>query len=104
MYGWLSRAFLDFFVVSPEFPTGNGQVDLVLQTISQKAIIEIKSFTSTSKLKHAKTQAAGYAKKMNLTEVMLVVFALSQDQEIMTPFTGESDEGGVRVIVEAIGK
>ncbi len=60
--------------VYPEFPTGNGKIDLI---ITYKKIIyglELKSYTNASKYNEALEQAAKYGKQLGLDEIFLVVF------------------------------
>src|SRR5262249_23512439 len=42
LYAWLREAVRTQCVVSPEFPTGNGKVDLLLRSAHQRAVIEVK--------------------------------------------------------------
>jgi len=44
LYAWLKTVLEDVCVVSPEFPTGNGRVDLHLRCADKSGIIEVKSF------------------------------------------------------------
>ncbi len=44
-------------------------------------MIEVKSFTDLAALEEAKIQAAGYAKKLNLGAIALVVFAPVEDED-----------------------
>ncbi|MCP4689719.1 MAG: hypothetical protein GY859_16820, partial [Desulfobacterales bacterium] len=44
LYAWLQAAVGKRCVVSPEFPTGNGKVDLHLKCREMRGIIEVKSF------------------------------------------------------------
>ena len=50
LYAWLKEALSDLAVVSPEFPTGNGQVDLHIRHGEQVGLIEVKSFKSATTL------------------------------------------------------
>jgi len=44
LFSWLREAVGRRCIVSPEFPTGNGTVDLHLRCGKQRGIIEVKSF------------------------------------------------------------
>jgi hypothetical protein len=50
--------------ISPEFPTGNGRVDMHLRCKDRQAVIEVKSFKSHGELEYSKEQAVKYAKRL----------------------------------------
>jgi hypothetical protein len=60
--------------VKPEFPTGNGKVDLLISLNQKLYGIEVKSFANIRKLLDGMKQAARYAHQMKLTEICLAVF------------------------------
>ncbi len=60
--------------VFPEFPTGNGKIDLIIQYIGQTYGIEIKSFTNEFGYKEALNQAVLYGKQLGIKVVFLVFF------------------------------
>jgi AAA-like domain len=60
--------------VLPEFPTGNGKIDLLIRFNDNRYGIELKSFTHRAAFKDALQQAASYGKKLGLKEIYLVVF------------------------------
>ncbi|MDM8550635.1 hypothetical protein QUF72_11175, partial [Desulfobacterales bacterium HSG2] len=103
LYFWLRNAVGDICVISPEFPTGNGRVDLRLKCGEGEGIIEIKSFTSRSKLEKAKEEAAGYARKLKLSSVTLAVFVPVEDENILNELSRTHTVEGIRVTVVAIG-
>lgn len=104
LYSWLQNAVDGFScVISPEFPTGNGKVDLLLQTREHQALIEVKSFVSMPQLAASRRQAAVYAKKLGLSTATVVVFAPTDDESILTKLSGESDIDGVHVTLVAFG-
>ena len=102
LYHWLMNAIGDECWVTPEFPTGNGRVDIHLMCKGNEAVIEIKSFSKMSKLKQAWLQAAGYGKKLGLKEVMLVVFVYGVAEEEAEILRDDKEIEGVRVMVEPI--
>ena len=61
LYAWLQAALGRRGVVSPEFPTGNGKVDLHLRCDGHEGVIEVKSFVDMHELGRAREQAARYA-------------------------------------------
>ena len=103
LYSWLKQAVEEFCVVSPEFPTGNGRVDLHLDCGRKAGVIEVKSYESRPKLEKAKAQAAAYAEKLGLGSIALAVFVPVLDEEVLVQLSGESEVGVVRVEVVAIG-
>jgi len=103
LYAWLKTVLEDFCVVSPEFPTGNGRVDLLMRCEGKQGVVEVKSYQSQSKLEKAKIQAAGYAQKLNLPAIALALFAPVDDETVLDQLSGESLVDGVRVMVTAVG-
>ncbi|HLP57347.1 MAG TPA: ATP-binding protein [Candidatus Deferrimicrobium sp.] len=76
--------------VFPEFPTGNGKIDLLLQYNEMIYGIELKSFVDQTAYKMALVQAAQYADRLGLREIYLVSFIESIDdankKKYETPF------------------
>lgn len=103
LYAWLQNALGRRCSISPEFPTGNGKVDLVLRTKDTTAVIEVKSLTDTWELENYRRQAAVYAKKLNLSVATVVVFAMTEDESILNKLSSESEIDGVRVTIVALG-
>jgi hypothetical protein len=60
--------------VLPEFPTGNGKIDLLIQYQNKTYGIELKSFTDQPGYQQALEQAARYGKQLRLEEIHLVTF------------------------------
>ncbi len=60
--------------VWPEFPTGNGKVDLMIRYAGRLYAIEVKSFTDAYAYREALGQAAHYAQQLGLTEITLALF------------------------------
>ncbi|MCP4111130.1 MAG: hypothetical protein GY749_37320, partial [Desulfobacteraceae bacterium] len=60
--------------VWPEFPTGNGKVDIMIHYSGRIYALELKSYTDETGYREALEQAAGYGKQLNLSEVSLVFF------------------------------
>ncbi|MFP4419217.1 MAG: AAA-like domain-containing protein [Desulfococcaceae bacterium] len=103
LYFWLYQAVGSRCAISPEFPTGNGRVDLHLRCGGQRGVIEVKSYKDQVELEKSKEQAAGYAKKLNLTSITLAVFVPVEDEDVLGQISGEELVGGVRVLVVAVG-
>ncbi len=73
-------SFLDDFLetwgakVVPEFPTGNGKIDLTIFHAGKRFGLELKTYTNEHNYKKALAQAAGYGKQLKLEEIFLVFF------------------------------
>ncbi len=103
LFTWLQAAVGRQCVVSPEFPTGNGKVDLHLRCEGQRSIIEIKSFTNNYDAKLARQQAAKYAKQLGLPLVTVALFVPVDDEDILEKLSVEEVIEEVVVQVVAIG-
>lgn len=103
LYAWLRDAVGRRCTISPEFPTGNGKVDLVVRMQDQVGVIEVKSFIDMYELGQARVQAARYAKMLGLSESTLAVFVPIEEEAVPASVSGEVEIDGVKVIVAAIG-
>ncbi len=85
--------------VYPEFPTGNGKIDLIIHYSGQRYGLEVKSYANQTSYKKAITQAACYGKQLNLCQISLVFFVEAIDEanrekyEVLTV----DEKTGVRV-------
>ena len=102
LYWWLVEAAQGHLVVSPEFPTGNGKVDLHLSHRTQTGVIEVKSFTQRSDLPSQRSQTARYAASRGLAEATLAMFVPTDDEALLEALSGRQDVEGVTVITVAI--
>jgi hypothetical protein len=103
LYAWLRDAVGRRCSISPEFPTGNGKVDLVLRTRAHAGVIEVKSFVDMYELGQGRAQAAGDALKLGLDEATMAVFVPIEEGAIPAEVPGETIVDGVKVVVVAIG-
>ncbi|QTA83437.1 AAA ATPase-like domain-containing protein [Desulfonema limicola] len=103
LYFWLRQAIEDLCIISPEFPTGNGRVDLHLKCGNRQAVIEIKSFHNQSKLEKAKQQALKYAQNLALSAITLAVFVPVEDEEILQKLSSSQTIESIKLDVTAIG-
>lgn len=92
LYSFLDRLLRsDKNQVLPEFPTGNGKVDLLVRYNDHSYAIELKSFTHRAAYREAIAQAARYGKQLNLKDIYLVTFVETIDdstrQDYETPTT-----------------
>jgi hypothetical protein len=86
--------------VFPEFPTGNGKVDLLIRRREKVYALELKSFKDRYAYKQALSRAAEYGFQLEISRIFLVLFIESIDEEnrraLETPYVGA--EGEVTVI------
>jgi len=82
LYLYLTR-FLNRYhaQVQPEFPTGNGQIDLLIRHAGQLFGLELKSFADKQQYQDALTQAAKYGKQLGVLEIWLVFFIEAVDDK-----------------------
>ncbi|MCP4396995.1 MAG: hypothetical protein GY801_06805, partial [bacterium] len=67
--------------IYPEFPTGNGKIDLVISYAGKTYGLELKSYTTRKEYREALIQAARYGKQLGLTEIALVIFVEYIDEK-----------------------
>ncbi|QTA81434.1 AAA ATPase-like domain-containing protein [Desulfonema limicola] len=103
LYFWLQNAVGRLCSVSPEFPTGNGRVDLHLRCKNRQAVIEVKSFKDQAELEYSRHQALKYAQKLELSSISLAVFVPVEDEEILKKLSISQTIEGVKLDVTAIG-
>ncbi|MCP4605826.1 MAG: hypothetical protein GY847_35790 [Proteobacteria bacterium] len=103
LFAWLQAAVGRRCVVSPEFPTGNGKVDLHLKCAEKRGIIEVKSFVDAWQVKSDREKAAQYAKGLTLASVTLAIFTPASDDAVLEKLSGKEIIDGVTVTVVAIG-
>jgi hypothetical protein len=60
--------------VYPEFPTGNGKVDILIKYAGQVYALEVKSYADELAYRAALQQAAAYGRQLGLTEIVLAFF------------------------------
>ncbi|RKZ51151.1 MAG: hypothetical protein DRQ99_33360, partial [Candidatus Parabeggiatoa sp. nov. 3] len=60
--------------VHPEFPTGNGAIDLLIRHAGQLFGLELKTFANQHAYQKALTQAAKHGKQLGLSDIALVLF------------------------------
>jgi hypothetical protein len=85
VYHFNLYAYLERFLqrrngqVLPEFPTGNGKVDLLIRYAGRVHAIEVKSFVDAYTYGESLGQAARYARQLGLTEIVLALFVEAVD-------------------------
>jgi len=103
LFKWLRDAVSERCVVTPEFPTGNGTVDLHLRCGNQRGIIEVKSFVNSYQLKSDQDKAADYAKNLGLPSVTIALFIPVLEETVLEKLSTIEVVNGVEVSVVAIG-
>jgi hypothetical protein len=103
LYAWLQFAVGKRCVVSPEFPTGNGKMDIHLNCDGSRGVIEVKSFVDAAEFRKAQFQAAAYAGSLGMDSVTLAIFVPVDDESVLEKLTTQTEQHGVTVHVVAIG-
>ncbi|MCP4151465.1 MAG: hypothetical protein GY757_27215, partial [bacterium] len=73
-------------LVYPEFPIGNGKIDLLIKHNNSTYGIELKSYTDHTGYRLSLGQAAGYGKQLGLSEIYLVIFVETIDEQNRVTF------------------
>ena len=81
LYMYLIQFFEDNATVVPEFPTGNGKIDLVIYHSTAVYPLEVKSFINRQKHQEALAQAAAYAQQLAVPEAWLISFIETMTEE-----------------------
>jgi hypothetical protein len=105
LYHWLSMALRKRCIIRPEFPTGNGKVDLhLLSKDDKKGLIEVKSFVNAYEVNESIIQAVKYASKTNHSSVSIALFAPFTDEKVLTQLSRTETIDDITVTVVAIGQ
>ena len=85
--------------VYPEFPTGNGKIDLLIRYAGREHGVEVKSFSNRPAFRAALTQAARYGRQLGLDEITLVFFVEYVDDANRVKYETvyQDEETGVKV-------
>jgi hypothetical protein len=67
--------------VYPEFPTGNGKIDIIIKYRDKTYGLELKTYTDETGYRDAIIQAARYGKQLGLSEIFLIFFVEYVDDE-----------------------
>jgi hypothetical protein len=103
LYTWLQAAVGQRCVISPEFPTGNGRVDLHLRCFDKRGIIEVKSFTTIYQAREDRHKAAEYATNLGFDNVTMAIFIPVEEETVLEKLSEIEMIDGVEVTVIAIG-
>jgi len=100
LYMYLSRFVTRFGgEVYPEFPTGNGKIDLIVKYAGSLYGIEVKSYTDKPMYLKALKQAASYGKQLKLQEISLIFFIETINDENRKKLEADYDDSGTGVKV-----
>ncbi len=85
--------------VLPEFPTGNGKVDILIRYAGKIYALELKSYSDEKEFFKAQKQAAKYGADLKLDTIHLIVFVDAIPEEYRVKYEAEymDTETGVRV-------
>jgi hypothetical protein len=103
LFSWLKEVLEKRCVVSPEFPTGNGQVDIHLSCDKRRGIIEVKSFVDSYRIEYDQDQAADYAKNLGISSVTIALFIPVLEETVLETLSTTEVVNGVEVSIVAIG-
>ncbi len=86
--------------VWPEFPTGNGAIDLIIRYRGKVYGLELKSYTDEGDYKEALKQAARYAASLKIDVIHLVFFVEYINEEYRRKYEAEfyDEKTSVRVV------
>jgi hypothetical protein len=103
LYMYLNELLDPFGVrVYPEFPTGNGKVDLVIYYKKRVYAIEVKSFRDIRTYREALPRAAYYGKQLGLEEITMVLFVESFEEKKLQELQADFPDPMTRVTVKPV--
>jgi len=103
LYAWLKQVLGYVATIVPEFPTGNGKVDLHIKWQNRAYILEVKSFRDAYLVKQDRLQTLRYAKQLGLSEALLVIFVDGVPQDKLGTLASDQVLEEVRIITCPIG-
>ncbi|MCX6578928.1 MAG: AAA-like domain-containing protein [Candidatus Aminicenantes bacterium] len=89
-------------LVLPEFPTGNGKIDLLIYYSNKTYGLELKSFTDFGDFRQALAKAALYGKQLGLAEIFLVTFVESIPDETRNTYETDYCDSDAQVTVKPV--
>jgi len=103
LYMFLYHFLLPFKAqIWPEFPTGNGKIDLIIKYVNQIYGIELKSFSNEKAYQNAIKKCANYALQLKIKRIALVFFIDAIDDENRLKFEKIHHDETTDVVVETI--
>jgi len=88
--------------VYPEFPTGNGKIDILIKYNQVMYGIELKSFKDRTGNREALEQTAQYGRKLGLKEIYLVSFIESIDEANKKKYETLYQDASTEVMVKPV--
>ena len=88
--------------VQAEFPTGNGQIDLLIRHAGQLFGLELKSFTDQRAYRKGLEQAAKYARQLDMAEIWLAMFVEAVDDTNRARFEADYSDAESGVCVHPV--
>ena len=88
--------------VYPEFPTGNGKIDLIIIFHDTRYGLELKSYSNEREYYEALEQAAHYGKQLQLSEISLISFVEYVDEQTRQKYEVEYVDNATGVKVAPI--
>ncbi|MDM8530200.1 AAA-like domain-containing protein [Anaerolineales bacterium HSG25] len=88
--------------IHPEFPTGNGRIDLIIDHGNQRYGLEVKSFSGPRGYRKALVDTAAYGKQLGLAEISLVFFCEHITDENRQKYEKQYQDAKTNVIVEPV--
>ncbi len=103
LYEFLKGFFANEKVrVWPEFPTGNGEIDLIIEYEGTRYGLELKSFTNDRNYRESLKQAAKYGKSLKLSVIWLIVFVEHIPDEYREKYEKDYVDKKTRVTVKPV--
>jgi len=88
--------------VYPEFPTGNGQIDLIISYAGQMYGLEVKSFSTKHEYDKGLVQAARYGKTLGLSEITLGLFVEAVDETNRKKYEVDYHDAATQITVKPV--
>jgi hypothetical protein len=88
--------------VWPEFPTGNGKIDILIDYREQLYGLEVKSFSDLAEYRKALKTAALYGKQLTIDNITLIFFIDAIDEENRTTYEGAFKDETTGVTVHVV--
>ena len=103
LYLYFQSFFYDYdSLIHPEFPTGNGKIDLIIKHGGQMYGLEIKSFSGQRGYDKALVDAAKYGKQLALTEISLIFFCEHITDENREKYEKQYQDAKTGVLVKPV--
>ena len=88
--------------VLPEFPTGNGKIDLLIRHAGRRFGLEVKSYGGDAAYRKALEQAAQYGDQLGLHQITLAVFVDAIDEASRVHYERLHSDQTTGVLVDAV--